>query len=125
MERCKNDVPDSSQISASVVNGEESRRPTGLPIRVRGMDCVLADIQAQIQMLGRERTYLRLVRGELAGRKPSKAKGFFTLHHLIEGAGSWPVHSESTSLETSIVTGEVKGSCADGQNMESGIRTSP
>jgi hypothetical protein len=72
MERCKNDVPDSSKISASVVNGEESGRPAGLPIRVREIDCVLADIQAEIQMLRRERTYLRLVRGELAGRKPSK-----------------------------------------------------
>ena len=72
MERCKNDVPDSSQISASVVNGEESRRPAGLPIRVREMDCVLAAIQVQIQRLRRERIYLRLVRKELADRKPSK-----------------------------------------------------
>jgi hypothetical protein len=72
MECWKNDVPDSSKISASVVNGEESRRPAGLPIRVREMDCVLAAIQAQIEMLLREKTYLRLVRGELAGRKPSK-----------------------------------------------------
>jgi hypothetical protein len=38
----------------------------------------------------------------------SQAKGFFTLHHLIEGVGSWPVHSESTSLEASMVTGEVE-----------------
>ena len=93
MECLKNDVPDSSQISASVVNGEESRRPAGLPIRVREMDCVLAAIQAQIQRLRRERFYLRLVRKELAGRKLSKE----VLHHapLIEGAGSWPVLSES------------------------------
>lgn len=111
MEGCKNDVPDSSQISASVVNGEESRRPAGLPVRVREMDCVLADIQAQIQMLLRERTYLRLVRGELAGR--SQAKGFFTLHHLIEGTGSRPpVLLKSKRLED--LQGESRN-CADGQ----------
>ena len=72
MERWKNDVPDSSQTLASVMNGADNRRPVhrrpvGLTIRVRGMDCVLDDIQAQIQMLRRERTYLRLVRRELAG----------------------------------------------------------
>jgi hypothetical protein len=37
------------------------------------MDCVLADIQAQIQMLRLERTYLILVRRELAGLE-SKAE---------------------------------------------------
>ena len=77
MERWKNDLPDSFQTLASVMNSEDSRppihrRPAGLSIRVREMDCVLADIQANIQMLRREKTYLRLVRGELAGRKPSK-----------------------------------------------------
>lgn len=102
MECWKNDVPDSSKTLASVMNGEDSRqpvhrRPAGLPIRVREMDCMLADIQTQIQMLRRERTYLRLVRGELAGRKPSKG----VLHPAPphEGAGSWPVLLESKKLE--------------------------
>jgi hypothetical protein len=68
---------DSSQTLASGMIGEDSRQPahrrlTGLPIRVREMDCAMADIQAEIQMLRRERTYLRLVRGELAARKPRK-----------------------------------------------------
>ena len=76
MERWKSDVPDSVQTSASGMIGEYSRqsvhrRPSRLPIRVREMDCALADIQAEIQRLRRERTYLRLVRGELAGMKPS------------------------------------------------------
>ena len=77
MERWKHDVPDSFQTLSSGMIGEGSRRPvhrrpTGLPIRVREMDCALADIQAEIQRLRRERTYLRLVRGELAGKKPSE-----------------------------------------------------
>ena len=77
MERWNNDVPASFQTLASVMNGENSRqpihrRPAGLPIRVWEIDCVLADIQAEIQMLRQEKTYLRLVRGELTGRKPSR-----------------------------------------------------
>lgn len=65
------DVRGSSTISASSMNGEDSRqpvhrRPVGLMIRVREIDCMLADIQAQIQMLRRERTHLGLVREELA-----------------------------------------------------------
>lgn len=75
MKLCKNDVADLSQVSPSVVNGEESRqpvhrRPAGLTIRVRGIDSALSDIQAQIEMLRQERTYLRRVRGELAGLEP-------------------------------------------------------
>lgn len=85
MERWKHDVPDSFQTLASGMIGEDSRRPVhrrpaGLPIRVREMDCALADIQAEIQLLRRERTYLRLVRGELAARKPSKR----VLHSMKE-----------------------------------------
>lgn len=80
MESLKSDMPVSSQIVASVVNGEESRqpihpRPSGLTIRVREIDCLLADIQAQMEMLRRERTYLGLVRGELAGGMESKRRG--------------------------------------------------
>jgi hypothetical protein len=72
MESCKNDIPGLSQASASVMNGEDSRqpvhrRPAGLRSRVRGIDCALADIQAQIEILHQERTYLRLVRRELSG----------------------------------------------------------
>ncbi len=72
MESCKNDIPGLSQTSASVMNGEDSRqpvhrRPAGLRSRVRGIDCALADIQAQIEILHQERTYLRLVRRELSG----------------------------------------------------------
>ena len=77
MELFENGVPALSQTSANLVNGEESRSlfpagQAGLTIRVRGMDCVLADIQAQIQLLRRERTYLRLVRGELAGMEAKR-----------------------------------------------------
>jgi hypothetical protein len=76
MER-KNDVSGLFLSSANRVNGKDSRqpvdrRPAGLTIRVRGMDCLLEDIQAQIQMLRRERTYLRLVRGELAGMEATR-----------------------------------------------------
>jgi hypothetical protein len=74
MESCKNDIPAFSQTSASVMNGEESRqpvhrRPAGLRSRMRAIDCALADIQAQIEILQQERTYLRLVRRELVGTK--------------------------------------------------------
>ena len=125
MERCKNDVPDSSQISASVVNGEESRRPAGLPIRVREMDCVLAGIQAQIQMLLRERTYLRLVRGELAGRKPSKGVLHPTPPHRRSRllAGSLGVHKPG-DLDGDR-RGEREPGTAQTGNDESGIRTGP
>jgi len=72
MELCKNDVTGLSQVSPSVMRGEVSRPPVhrrraGWTIRMRGIDCALADIQAQIERLQQERTYLRLVQGELAG----------------------------------------------------------
>lgn len=77
MERWKDDVPDSFQTMESGMIGDDSRqpvhrKPAGLTIRVREMDCALADIEAEIQRLRRERTYLRSVRGELAGKKPSE-----------------------------------------------------
>jgi hypothetical protein len=67
----KDDARSSSPISASFMSGEEGRRPVqrrpaGLTIRVREIDCMLADIQGHIQMLRRERAYLGLVREELA-----------------------------------------------------------
>ncbi len=77
MELSKNDVSGLSQTSASIMNGKAGRqpvyrRPAGSSIRVRDIDCMLADIQAQIQMLRREMTYLGLVRGELAGGMEAK-----------------------------------------------------
>lgn len=72
MELCKSKIPSLSQISARVVNGEHcrpsiSQKRAGLTSRLRRIDCVLADIQAEIDQLRRERTHLRLVRSELAG----------------------------------------------------------
>lgn len=72
MERRKNDVPDSFQTMESGMIGADSRqpvhrRPAGLTSRMRRIDCALADIQAEIERLRRERTHLRLVRSELAG----------------------------------------------------------
>jgi len=71
MELWENDVSGSSQTLASTVNGEEGRqpvdrRPAGLTITVEKIDRVLTAIQAEIEMLGRERTNLGLVREELA-----------------------------------------------------------
>jgi hypothetical protein len=73
----KNSVPGVVPISASSMNGEDRRqrlhrRPVGLTIRVREIDCMLADIQAQVQMLRRERTHLGLVREELAGMEAKR-----------------------------------------------------
>ena len=81
MERCENDVPYVSEPSVSVMNSADSRqlvrrRPSGLTIRLREMDCVLDHIQAQIELLQRERTYLRLVRGEL-GDRDAKPRGLY------------------------------------------------
>jgi|GEM_PF-2385185 len=88
MKRWKNEVPGLSQTSTSLMNGDESRRlvyrrPAGLTIRVREIDCALADIQAQIQMLRREMTYLGLVRRELAGGMEAKQR---VLHSMKEQA---------------------------------------
>ncbi|MEK9140213.1 MAG: hypothetical protein AAB308_04085 [Nitrospirota bacterium] len=73
----KHDVPGLSQTSVGVMNGEDRRqpvhrRPAGQTIRVRKIDCMLADIQAQIQILRRERTHLGLVREELAGMEAKR-----------------------------------------------------
>ncbi len=109
MERCKSNVPGLSQTSESVMNGEESRQPvhrrsTGLTIRVRGMECVLADIQAQIQMLRQERTYLRLVRGELTGMEAKRGG----LHRATPRRGS---RLSAGSLSMSPGTGLVGEVC--------------
>ena len=67
----KHDVPGLSQTSVGVMNGEDRRqpvhrRPAGQTIRVRKIDCMLADIQAHMQRLRLERTHLGLMRDELA-----------------------------------------------------------
>lgn len=77
MELCKDDVRGVSPISANVMTGEGSRlsvqrRLASRRIRVRGIDCLLTDIQAQIGNLRRERTYLRLVREDVAGMKAKR-----------------------------------------------------
>ena len=67
----KHDGPGFSQTSVGVMNREDRRqsvrrKPAGPTIRVREVDCMLADIQAHIQRLQLERTHLGLVRDELA-----------------------------------------------------------
>lgn len=77
----RNTVLRLSLTSASVMNGVDSRQPIlqrspGLMIRVREIDCMLADIQAHMQMLRREKTHLGLVRAELTGGMQTKWSGF-------------------------------------------------
>lgn len=50
-----------------VLNNRQSirRMPVNLSIRMREIDCMLADIDAQIQRLQQERIYLRLAQKEL------------------------------------------------------------
>ena len=72
MERWISDMQDSAQILANVMNGEDRRqsvrrRPAGLTITVEKIDRVLTEVQAEIEVLRRERTNLGLVRGELVG----------------------------------------------------------
>lgn len=81
MEHRGKGMPDSSRTWVSIVTGEDSRqpihrRPAGLTIRMREIDCMLADIQAHMQMLRREKTHLGLVRAELTGGMETKWSGF-------------------------------------------------
>lgn len=74
MGRRKNNVPGVSQRLTSLVYREPRQQPVhrrsaGLAGRVREIDCMVADIQAEIQMLQRERTHLGVVREEVAGMK--------------------------------------------------------
>ena len=74
MKLAKNNLSGLSQQAASVVDGESTcqsvhRWPVELMIRVRKIDCMLADIQAHIQTLRREQIYLGLVRVELIGKE--------------------------------------------------------
>jgi len=73
MEPWKHDVLSSSQTSVSVIKDERSRQPVhgkrvSLLIRVRGIDCMRADIEAQIRRLRQERIHLSLVRKGLTDR---------------------------------------------------------
>lgn len=81
MEHRKTGVSESSHILAGIMIGENSRQPIlrrspGLTIRVREIDCMLADIQAHMQMLRREKTHLGLVREELTVDMETKSNGF-------------------------------------------------
>ena len=78
MKLTKNDMPGLPQtagrVATRVVQGEDigqsvHRRPAGLTIRVRKIDCMLADIQAHMQTLQQEQTHLGLVREELTGKE--------------------------------------------------------
>jgi len=74
MGRRKNHVPDVPQASMSLVNGEDRRQPVHSRLarvasRIREIDCMLADIQAEVERLQREQTHLGVVRGEVAGMK--------------------------------------------------------
>jgi hypothetical protein len=70
MEPKTREISGLSQPSVSLMNGEEGpptfhRRPVGFTITVEKIDRVLADVQAQIETLRRERANLGLVRGQL------------------------------------------------------------
>lgn len=63
----KHDARGSSQTSSSVIEDERRRQPAhkkrvSQSSRVRGVDCMLADIEAQIERLRQERIHLSLVR---------------------------------------------------------------
>lgn len=70
----KNNVLGESRAMTSLVNGKNKRQPVhrrlaNMAIRIRVIDCMLDDIQAEIELLQRERSHLGGVRGELAGMK--------------------------------------------------------
>ena len=70
MKPWRHDGSDISQASANIVKVVNGRQTVGekrrsVWIRVRGVDCMLADIQAQLEKLLEERAYLRLMRESL------------------------------------------------------------
>ncbi len=65
------DISGLSQTPVGMIGSEEGRetvhrKPVGLTITVEKIDHVLTDIQAQIELLRRERTNLGLVKRQLA-----------------------------------------------------------
>ena len=71
MEPNQNDLSGLSQISVRV-NSREGRqilrqRPVGLTITVEKIDCILTEVQAQIEHLRRYSANLGLGKGKLAG----------------------------------------------------------
>lgn len=77
MKLIKHAVPVVDQTSTSVKNGVDGQQPVQrrsdeLTIRVRVIDCLLADIRAQIERLEREHTHLKEVREELVRMQPKK-----------------------------------------------------
>jgi hypothetical protein len=68
----KNPRTSLAQTSSSVMNSERRQQPVRrrqveLRNRVMGIDCMLADIEVEIQRLRDERIHLRLVREGLTG----------------------------------------------------------
>lgn len=72
MEPKSNDISGFRQPPVDMMNREESRetihrKPVGLTITVEKIDCILADVQTQIETLRRNTINLELVREQLAG----------------------------------------------------------
>ena len=72
IEAKNNNMSDDSQTSVGLMDSEAGRqtvhrRPVGLTIRVEKIDCVLADVQTQIETLRQMTINLRLARVRLAG----------------------------------------------------------
>jgi len=72
MEPQNNDVSGLPRPSVGMMNregGQETshQKPVGLTITVEKIDCILADVQTQIETLRQNTINLRLVRGQLAG----------------------------------------------------------
>lgn len=79
----KHDVASSSHTLSGVIKDERDRqsihgKQDNLLKRVRGIDCMLADIEAQIRRLRQERIHLSLVREGLTGRRSGES-----LHDLV------------------------------------------
>lgn len=73
MKLWKQDIPGSSQTSSSVIEDERRQKHVhekrvSVSTRVRGIDCMLADIETQIWKLRQERSHLSLVREGLTNR---------------------------------------------------------
>jgi len=79
----KNPRTSVAQTSSRAMNSERRQlpvraRPAGLMNRVTGIDCMLADIEMEMQRLRDERIHLRLVREEL-----TKTHAGGSLHELV------------------------------------------